>query len=144
MTPAPPPAALARYTGFLLAWTAAESTDAYTEALATVDFTPYRHGVMALLDADGPQKQARLSEQLDVFKPVMVRIVSELEARGWAERRPHPTDRRAVEVHILPAGAAALRRADAVAVEAMRKSFGALDSDEQQTLHVLLAKLAGR
>ncbi|MDP4511385.1 MarR family transcriptional regulator [Nonomuraea sp. G32] len=59
---------------------------------------------------NGPLVQARLSERLSVFKPVVVTLVNELEAMGLAERRPHPRDRRAVQVHLLPAGVQARRR----------------------------------
>lgn len=41
--------------------------------------------------------QARLSERLDVLQPVMMTLINELEAMCLVQRRPHPSDRRAVE-----------------------------------------------
>ncbi|WP_438353836.1 MarR family winged helix-turn-helix transcriptional regulator [Microbacterium sp. CJ88] len=137
-----PPAALARHTGFLLAWVAAESSDTYARAIGEAGFTPTQHGVLTLLDADGPQVQARLSERLDVFKPAMVGVVTALERAGWAQRRPHPTDGRAVEVHITDRGREALRDAYERAQAATDDVLGVLADDERDTLHALLAKVA--
>lgn len=86
--------------------------------------------------------QARLSERLHVFKPVMVTLVNELEGMGLVRRRPHPTDRRAVEVHLLPAGARRIREAERVGEEASAAFFAALTDQERRTFHDRLAKLA--
>ena len=137
-----PPPELARWTGFLLSWVAATSGEYYAGALAEVGLTAHQLGVLELLRA-GPQVQARLSEQLGVFKPVMVTLVNDLEAMGLAERRPHPSDRRAVLVHLLPAGLDRLQAAAEVSARASDRFFGRLTLAERQTLHVLLAKLAG-
>jgi DNA-binding MarR family transcriptional regulator len=98
-------------------------------------------GVLVLLE-DGPLMQARLSERLQVFKPVMVTLVNELEAMGLVERRPHPRDKRAVEVHLLPAGVRRIREAERVSERASEEFFSTLTPHERQTFHDLLAKLA--
>jgi DNA-binding MarR family transcriptional regulator len=97
--------------------------------------------VLVVLEG-GPMVQARLSERLQVFKPVMVTLVNELEAMGLVERRAHPRDRRAVEVHSLPAGAKRIREAERVSQRASEEFFAALTKAERQTFHDLLAKLA--
>ncbi len=79
---------------------------------------------MTLL-TDGPQVQARLSEQLEVFQPVMVTLVNELEAAGLVRRAPHPDDRRAVDVHLEPAGAERLAQAGAALAAVTEEIFGA-------------------
>ena len=136
-----PPEDLRRWTGFLLSWVAAHARESYEAVVAEVGLKPQHLGVLVQI-RDGPMIQSRLSDRLRVFKPVMVGLVNDLEAAGFAERRPHPTDRRAVEVHILPAGLEAVRRVDALAENASREFFSPLEESECQTLHVLLIKLA--
>lgn len=78
---------------------------------------------MLTLLRDGPLVQARLSERLGVFKPVMVTLVNELEAMGLVRRQPHPTDRRALEVHLLLAGQRRVEEAEAVSERASAEFF---------------------
>ncbi|WP_181781749.1 MarR family winged helix-turn-helix transcriptional regulator [Pseudonocardia pini] len=135
------PESLGRWSGFLLSWVAATADEHYTRALAEIGLTPQQLGVLTLL-REGPAKQARLSERIGVFKPVMVPLVNDLAARGLAERRPHPTDRRAVEVHLLPAGEERVREAEAVSGRVSDEVFAALTPAERETFHALLVKLA--
>ncbi len=137
------PAELSVSTGFLLAWTAAASEREYADALSSVGLTPVQAGVLEILHGS-PQKQARLSEQLRVFQPVMVSVINTLENESLVERRPHPTDRRAVEVHLLPAGREKLRLAQRLGQEATDSFFSPISLAERATLHSILARLAGR
>jgi DNA-binding MarR family transcriptional regulator len=136
-----PPRTLARWTGFLLSWVAASGGAHYGRALASLGLKAQHLGVLVLLE-EGPLVQARLSERLGVFKPVMVTLVNELEAMRLVERRAHPRDKRAVEVHLLPAGARRIREAERVSERASDEFFSPLTPRERQTFHDLLAKLA--
>lgn len=139
----PLPPSLTDSTGFLLSWVAAHASDAFAAALSEVGLTAHQLGVMTLL-LEGPQKQARLSEQLEVFQPVMVTLVNELEAAGLVRRAPHPSDRRAVEVHLQPAGAERLARADAAMKAATEQIFGGLADPDRDTLHRILLQMTHR
>ncbi|WP_218004564.1 MarR family winged helix-turn-helix transcriptional regulator [Microtetraspora niveoalba] len=136
-----PPEELSKWTGFLLNWVAAHARDAYEQVAARVGLKPQHLGVLTQIQ-HGPMIQARLSDRLMVFKPVMVTLVNELEAMGLAERRPHASDRRALEVHILPAGLDKVREVERLSEQASAEFFSPLTSDEQRTLHDLLTKLA--
>lgn len=73
-----------------------------------------RHGaVMAYLDAEGVRatELSRLSGQ---HKQVIGKLVDELEALGYVERRPDPTDRRAKRVCPTERGLAQMRTADKI------------------------------
>jgi DNA-binding MarR family transcriptional regulator len=137
-----PPSALAQWTGLLLSWVAASGAEHYGRALASVGLKAQHLAVLVLL-RDGPMVQARLSEALNVFKPVMVTLVNELEEMGLVERRAHPSDRRAVQVHLLPAGVRRVREAEGVSMRAADEFFAPLTPRQRQTFHNLLAKLAG-
>ena len=99
---------------------------------------------MLVLLQDGPAVQSRLSERLGVFKPVMVSLVNDLEGMGLVRRKPHPTDRRAVEVHLLPAGRRRIEAAEKVSQAASDEFFSPLTTAERQTFHRLLTKLTER
>jgi MarR family transcriptional regulator, lower aerobic nicotinate degradation pathway regulator len=136
-----PPERLRRWTGFLLAWVAATGGEHYARALASVGLKAHHLGVLVLL-SDGPMVQARLSERLGVFKPAMVALVNDLEAMGLVRRQPHATDRRAVEVHLLPAGERRIAQAEEVSRRASDEFFAPLTAAQRRTFHKLLALLA--
>ena len=73
----------------------------------------------------------------------MVAVLDELEARGLAERRPDPADRRKRSIHLTDEGRSKLMQMRAVAREVGEQSFAALNDEERATLHHLLRKLAG-
>ena len=110
-------------TGWLMTWVAADATRRFEAALAEVGLTAHQLGVMSVLQG-GPQKQARLSEQLAVFQPVMVTLINELEERGWA-----------------PAGAAKLGEAYGVLGHTENEIFAALDRGERQQLHDMFVRM---
>jgi DNA-binding MarR family transcriptional regulator len=62
--------------------------------------------VLTLLEADGPMPMGRLADALDVSVASATGIVDRMEGRGLVERRAQAADRRVVEVHLTPDGAA--------------------------------------
>jgi len=136
----PLPPSLTDSTGFLLGWVATHASEAFADALAGVGLTAHQLGVLTLL-TDGPQKQARLSEQLEVFQPVMVTLINELESAGFVHRAPHPQDRRALEIHLEPAGAERLARAGVALAAATEKIFGGLTAGDRDHLHRILLQM---
>jgi DNA-binding MarR family transcriptional regulator len=139
----PLPPTLTDSTGFLLSWVAAHASERFAEALAEVGLTAHQLGVLTVL-VDGPLVQARLSEQLAVFQPVMVTLVNELESAGLVRRAPHPRDRRAVEVHLEPAGAERLTQANDALARATEQIFGGLRDADRDTLHRILLQMTTR
>ena len=130
-----------RATGFVLSYVSAHATRAYARAVAAIGLTPVGVGVLEIL-ASGPLKQAELSSRLEVFQPTMVGLINELEGAGLVERRPHPTDRRAFEVHLTPAGHAKLADAQTVSARVDAEVFGALTPRDRADLDRLLGQLA--
>lgn len=60
--------------------------------------------------AGGPLGQSALAAQLALSKSTVSRLVAHLEARGWVERQPDPTDRRAVRLALTSSGRTAADR----------------------------------
>ena len=73
--------------------------------------------VLHTLAGRGPKRLGELAVSEQVTQPAVTQIVTKLERDGLAERRPDPSDRRAVLVHPTPAGAAIVdqRRAERTA-----------------------------
>ncbi|WP_203579533.1 MarR family winged helix-turn-helix transcriptional regulator [Microbacterium hibisci] len=61
----------------------------------------------------GPVTQAVLAEAIGVTPRNVTSLVDALEATGFARRDPHPTDRRAVLVHLTERGLSIMETMDA-------------------------------
>ena len=70
----------------------------------------------------------------------MVSLIDELETRGLAKRRPHPTDRRAREVAITPKGRRLLERARRMATQVEDEVLRGLTAAERRELLTLLRR----
>ncbi|MCK2222046.1 MarR family transcriptional regulator (plasmid) [Actinomadura sp. ATCC 31491] len=70
--------------------------------------------VLHTLAGQGPKRLTDLAAGEQVTQPAITQMVAKLEREGLVERRPDPSDRRAVLVRVTEAGAAIVhgRRAD--------------------------------
>ena len=139
----PPPEPLASAPGFLLSWNGRRTSHMFAKALEPLGLRPPHFGVMQLIARDPGITQQELADRSLIDASSMVAVVDELEGFGYAERRPHPGDRRKHAVYLTPAGKRTLERARAVAVELANDVLAPLDSEEVETLTRLLRKLAG-
>lgn len=137
-----PPPHLANNTGFLLSWVAANAAKTYEVALTKLGFTAHHVGVLEIVSRQQPIVQSRIGEQLDIFKPIIVTLVNELEAKNLLERRPHPTDKRAVQLHLLPKGKQALADIHHISQQTLAEFLSPLSPEEQQSFQNHLKKLA--
>jgi MarR family transcriptional regulator, lower aerobic nicotinate degradation pathway regulator len=138
----PMPECLGRFTGFALAWVSELNRQIFTGAMAELGLHTMHPAILVLLLAEGPMVQARISDRLRIDRATMVGLLNELEAQGLIERRPHPTDRRAFEVHVTEAGE---QRTEAVARagKAVNEQFyGVLTEEERRVFLSLLQRLA--
>jgi DNA-binding MarR family transcriptional regulator len=138
-----PPAELSQFTGFLMNYLGTRSGRRFAAALEPFGLHPRHFGVMTVLDARPGTTQQDLADHSRVDRSSMVAVLDELEARGLAERRPDPADRRKRSIHLTGEGRAKLGQMRAVAREVGKESFAPLTDEERATLHHLLRKLAG-
>jgi DNA-binding MarR family transcriptional regulator len=139
----PPPEPLASAPGFLLSWNGQRTAHTFAEALKPLGLRPQHFGVLTLIDTRPGSTQQDLVEQSMIDPSSMVSVIDELEERGLAERRPHPDDRRKHAVHLTEEGRTTLERARASAIDTAKELLAPLDAKEQETLRLLLRKLAG-
>jgi len=138
-----PPAALSDSTGFLMSWCAVRSRGAFAHALDELGLRPPQFLIMSVIDAEPGLTQQALVTATGIDPSTMVQMLDGLQEAGWAERRPHPTDRRKRAVHLTDDGKATLARARQEAARAAEATFAPLSADERVQLHALLRKLAG-
>ncbi|MEV5572732.1 MarR family winged helix-turn-helix transcriptional regulator [Spirillospora sp. NPDC052269] len=102
-----------------------------------------QHGaVLAHLDEEGT-RATDLAQRSGQHKQVIGKLVDELEALGYVERRPDPSDRRAKLVVPTERGLAQMRDSDAIlaAIEARHaETFGADAYAEFKRLYRLMAE----
>lgn len=115
----------------------------FAKALEPLGLRPPHFGVMQLIAGDPGITQQDLADRSLIDASSMVAVVDELEELGYAERRPHPGDRRKHAVHLTAEGKRALERARAVAIELANDILAPLEGGEVATLTRLLRKLAG-
>jgi DNA-binding MarR family transcriptional regulator len=137
------PEPLADRTGFLLARAHFSSRDRANELLRPQGIVVRHFGLMSLLDAHGPSSQQALARRLAVSPTMITQIVDEVEARGLAERRPNPADRRSYLVTLTPDGKRKLAAARRVVTKIAAEIAAPLGDDGDRELRALLHKLVG-
>src|ERR1700694_5195443 len=138
----PIPGELSMFTGYLLARLGDASRRRFHRALEPEGLHPRDFGVMTMVASHPGLSQQQLHEKTAIDPSSMVAVIDELEAKGLAERRPHPDDRRARAIFLSDRGRETLERVRALVAGLQRELFAALSPEERGTLHALLLKLA--
>lgn len=116
-------------------------TNRLSAALADVDLTPRMQCVLVhALEED--RTQIQLAELADLDKTTMVSTVDELEKRGYAERRPSSTDRRARIIAVTEKGRAAAVEGQRIVDFVHREALGWLSPNDQDGFVEALGQLA--
>jgi DNA-binding MarR family transcriptional regulator len=136
-----PHPALARNTGYLISRLGYYASKHFAVRLATLGLTPRMWGAMNMLDHEGDVSQQQLGRAVGMDPSSMVSTIDDLEAKGWVQRRRHPTDRRAYALHITDAGRDTLTRARRLAGGAQNELLAPLNEAEREQLHGLLLRL---
>src|SRR5215212_8065891 len=139
----PPPEPLASAPGFLLSWNGRRTATMFARALQPLGLRPPHFGVMRLIETEPGLTQQELAQRSLIDPSSMVSVVDELEELGYAERQPHPGDRRKHAIRLTASGKRMLARAQTVAIEMTKEVLAPLDAGEVKELRRLLRKLAG-
>jgi DNA-binding MarR family transcriptional regulator len=138
-----PPEELAGYTGFLLGYLGEKSRRNFISLLEPHGFHPREFGLLTVLAKRPGITQQELAGLARVDPSSMVALLDELEARGMAERRVDPEDRRRRSVYLTPKGTEQMRVLQREARKAAKQLLAPLTEAERKTLNALLRKLAG-
>jgi len=85
----------ARKLGFLLNDIARLMRRRFDRRAQALGLTRAQWSVLFHLDRKEGATQATIAQLMDLQPITLARLIDRLEADGWVERRPHPTDRRA-------------------------------------------------
>ena len=121
-------------------WFSDENHDRYHAACAAADVTPPQLKALLSLEPGEAKSMRVLADGWRCDASWVTGIVDGLEARGYAERHAHPTDRRIKVVGITAAGQQAKNRA----LETLSEpplSLQRLTVAEQRQLRDLMAKI---
>jgi DNA-binding MarR family transcriptional regulator len=124
-------------------WFSNEIHDRFHAACQASDLSPPQLKALLSLEAGHMQSMRELAEGWRCDASWVTGIVDGLEARGYAERQVHPTDRRIKVVAITALGA----KAKARALERLHEppaSMAVLNADELRALKVMLDKMQAK
>lgn len=110
--------------------------------------TTARTHLLWVLYHGGPTTQIQLAEAIGVTPRNVTALVDALDATGFARREPHPSDRRAVLVHLTERGLSIMETMDAEHTALDDDLVAGLDDDTIDTvaraldhIHARLAEL---
>lgn len=113
----------------------------FLERMAVYDLRPVDFSVLSLITHNPGITSRQLCTALNILPPNLVGMVATLEKRGVIERQPHPTDGRAVGLHLTPPGQKLMREAERTAAELEAEVASRLTPTENKTLIRLLKKI---
>lgn len=118
-----------------------EAHDRMHQVCRSLEVPPSMIKCLMHLTDERPLAMRDLADAFACDASYVTALIDDLEERGFAERRPHPTDRRVKTVALTPRG---VEVRDLVAARLWEPppAFGALTAAEQGQLRDLLEKLA--
>lgn len=120
----------------------ASAMDALHAALADEDMRALPFAVLVVLHRNPGLRQAQVGFALNIKPANLVPLLDALAARGLAERRPVPGDRRARGLFLTRLGAETLARLEAKAAAHEAKLAARLGADGRVQLLALLKRLS--
>lgn len=113
----------------------------FLERMAVYDLRPVDFSVLSLIAHNPGITSRQLCGTLGILPPNLVGMINALEKREVITRRPHPTDGRAMGLHLTEGGTKLMRDAERTAAELEAEAAGRLTASESKTLIRLLKKV---
>ncbi|WP_350296034.1 MarR family transcriptional regulator [Limnohabitans sp. Rim8] len=113
----------------------------FLERLAVYGLKPVDFSVMSVIHHNPGVTSRQLCASLSILPPNLVGLIQSLESRGLIDRKPHPTDGRAVGLHPTDKGVTLMLQAEVTAFELEIDASSKLTAKQRQTLVQLLQKI---
>ena len=113
----------------------------FMQRMAVYDLKVVDFSVLSLVAHNPGITSRQLCATLNVLPPNLVGLIATLERRGLIERRPHPSDGRAMGVHLTAAGTVLTAQAEQTAAQLEVDATARLTAAERKTLIRLLQKV---
>ena len=109
--------------------------------MAVYDLRPVDFSVMSLIIHNPGITSRQLCSSLGLLPPNLVAMINNLQKRELIERRPHPTDGRAMGLHPSSKGRELMKEAEQTAARLEHDATRQLTAAELKTLLRLLKKI---
>jgi DNA-binding MarR family transcriptional regulator len=113
----------------------------FMERMAVYELRPVDFSVLSLIGHNPGITSRQLCSALNILPPNLVGFLKSFEKRQLIERKPHPTDGRAVGLFLTNVGTALMREAEVTAEASDLSTATALTATERKTLTRLLQKI---
>jgi MarR family transcriptional regulator, lower aerobic nicotinate degradation pathway regulator len=117
------------------------SSALFAEECTAFDLTPVQYAAMVAIETNPEVDATRLSALIAFDRSTLGDVLERLEAKGWVQRRPSPSDRRVKLLSLSPEGAQVLRRVAAAIDRVQDRLLAPLAPADRTTLMRLLAQL---
>ena len=115
--------------------------EVFMQRMAPYKLRPVDFSVLSLVAHNPGITSRQLCATLGVLPPNLVGLIAALDRRGLIERRPHPSDGRAMGLHLTAAGEDLCGQAEQTAAQLEVDATARLTATERKTLIRLLQKV---
>jgi DNA-binding MarR family transcriptional regulator len=113
----------------------------FLKRMAVYDLRPVDFSVLSLITHNPGISSRQLCSALNILPPNLVGMINTLEKRELIVRKPHPSDRRILGLHLSDAGGKLMKNAEQTAKELEDEAASKLSASERKTLMRLLQKI---
>jgi DNA-binding MarR family transcriptional regulator len=125
-----------------LVFTADQLVKRIAELLQPFDLTPTSGLVLSMLaDSEQPLSPNEIADRLVITRASVTGLADSLEVREYAQRQPHPTDRRRILVVITEKGREVADAFRPIVHQHQKEWFAVLNEREKQQLKSSLQRL---
>lgn len=128
--------------GYAASRASIELKKTFARHLGPLELKAVEFSILVLVAANGEVNQKQLGDALDVSAPNMAVTLDRMVERGWVERVRSTQDRRAMNIHLTPAGQDLVQRAERIARTMENAPLRMLSPAERALLIELLLKVA--
>ena len=116
----------------------------FVRTLASFDIRPAQYSVLVVIEANAGLSQADLADTLGIERARLVRLLDELEERGFTRRMPSPSDRRSHALFLTREGQQKLKRIKALAAAHEARVEAALGTQQRDQMLAALQEFSAR
>jgi DNA-binding MarR family transcriptional regulator len=115
--------------------------DVFMERMSVYGLSVVDFSVLSLIAHNPGATSRQLCTALNILPPNFVKLVGSLDKRDLIVRKPHPTDGRAIGLHLTKTGKTLVRQAEQSVAKLEIDATARLSEKERQTLLSLLKKV---
>ncbi|MBK8754470.1 MAG: MarR family transcriptional regulator [Candidatus Competibacteraceae bacterium] len=124
--------------GFLLTDSARLLRKLIDRRLQPLGLSRAQWSVLAILSNHEGLSQSQISDELEIEKSTVGRLIDQIEKSGWIERRPIPGDRRLWGVHLTDQARELIADVESVILQTRTEMLRGLSAKQQQDLSEIL------